>query len=52
MHISNQSKIFITEPDLFENPNEAIEYIIDDSRAEIEATCTGYGGKPDPEFHW
>merc|ERR1719273_198735 len=52
VHVSNQSTIFITLPDLFENPNDVIDFDISDSRAEIEATCTAYGGKPDPEFHW
>ena len=52
VHVSNQSTIFITQPDLFQDPREVIEYDINDSRAEIEATCTAYGGKPEPEFHW
>lgn len=52
IHISNQSTIFITEPDHFQDPNEMIEYTLDQSNERIEATCTAYGGKPDPEFHW
>ena len=42
----------ITQPDLWEDPHAVIEYQIDDNRAEIEATCTAYGGKPEPIFHW
>ena len=50
--VSNQSTIAITEPDLFQDPNEVISYEIDRTNTEIEATCTGYGGNPEPTFHW
>jgi hypothetical protein len=50
--VSNQSRIFITEPDLWEDPNEVVEYKIGDNNDEIEVTCTAYGGNPDPVFHW
>ena len=52
LHVANQSYVVITEPDLWQDPHAVIEYQIDESRAEIEATCTAYGGKPVPEFHW
>jgi len=50
--VSNQSTIFITEPDLWSDPSEVISYEIDKTNTEIEATCTGYGGNPEPTFHW
>ena len=37
---------------MWENPNDVITYEIDNSNAEIEATCSAYGGNPEPEFHW
>ena len=52
VHVSNKSKLFITEPDLRVKPNEVVQYSVGDSNSEIEATCTGYGGNPEPEFHW
>ena len=50
--VSNQSTIFITEPDLWSDPSEVISYEIDKTNTEIEATCTAYGGNPEPKFHW
>ena len=50
--VSNQSKIYITEPDLWQNPSEVISYDLSSSSSEIEATCTGYGGNPEPKFRW
>ena len=52
LHVANKSYVVITEPDLWQDPHAVLEYQIDDTRAEIEATCTAYGGKPVPEFHW
>lgn len=52
LHVANKSYVVITEPDLWQDPHAVVEYQIDDTRAEIEATCTAYGGKPVPEFHW
>ena len=52
LHVANKSYVVITEPDLWQDPHAVVEYQIDDARAEIEATCTAYGGKPVPEFHW
>ena len=50
--VSNQSKIYITEPDLWQNPSEVISYDLSNSNSEIEATCTAYGGNPEPTFRW
>ena len=50
--MSNQSKIYITEPDLWSDPSEVITYDLSKTNTEIEATCTGYGGNPEPIFHW
>ena len=50
--VSNQSKIYITEPDLWSDPSEVITYDLSKTNTEIEATCTGYGGNPEPIFHW
>jgi len=50
--VSNQSTIYITEPDLWSDPSEVITYEIDKTNTEIEATCTAYGGNPEPTFHW
>ena len=50
--VSNQSKIYITEPDLWSDPSEVITYDLTKTNTEIEATCTGYGGNPEPTFHW
>ena len=52
VYASNQSTLFITKPDLWSDPNEVIEYEVDNSNSEIEAACTAYGGNPKPEFHW
>lgn len=52
IHVANQTTIFITDPDLEEDSSQTIEYDLEDERAEIEATCTGYGGKPEPTFRW
>jgi len=51
-YVSNQSTIFITEPDLWSDPSEVITYDLLKNNPEIEATCTGYGGNPEPTFHW
>jgi len=50
--VSNQSTIFITEPDLWSDSSLVISYEIDKTNTEIEATCTAYGGNPEPKFHW
>ncbi|TRY75785.1 hypothetical protein TCAL_01291 [Tigriopus californicus] len=52
IHVANQTTIFITDPDMEEDSSQTIEYDLEDERAEIEATCTGYGGKPEPTFRW
>ena len=52
VYAANQSTIYITKPDLWQDPDEIIEYTIDNSNTEIEASCTAYGGNPKPEFHW
>ena len=50
--MSNQSSIQITKPDLRSDPDAAIAYTIGEDGAEIESTCTAYGGVPDPTFKW
>jgi len=52
VYAANQSTIYITKPDLWQDPDEIIEYTIGNSNTEIEASCTAYGGNPKPEFHW
>jgi len=50
--VANMSTLYITDPDLEEDSRATIEYDLEDTRSEIEATCRAYGGRPAPEFHW
>eukprot|EP00095_Tigriopus_kingsejongensis_P010351 maker-scaffold1185_size56580-snap-gene-0.13 protein:Tk10351 transcript:maker-scaffold1185_size56580-snap-gene-0.13-mRNA-1 annotation:"amidohydrolase" len=50
IHVANQTTIFITEPRIEQDSSLTIEYDLEETRSEIEATCRGYGGKPKPTF--
>jgi len=49
---SNQSRVFFKVPDLLADDNQVIIYDLEASRPEIDATCRGYGGSPEPKFVW
>jgi len=48
VYVSNVTEIHITDP----AEGDDIQYDLSRTSKAIEATCTGYGGSPDPTFHW
>ncbi len=48
--MAQYSEVEITYPD--ERSGDGAEWNMDDEDAEIEVTCTAYGGVPEPEFRW
>ena len=52
LYVANMSALYITEPDLVDDPGLTIEYNLDDDRREIEATCRAEGAIPEPTFMW
>lgn len=51
LYVSNHSQVYISEPDMWEDSSQVIEYEAN-NRGEIQAACTGIGGRPAPTFHW
>jgi hypothetical protein len=52
LFVSNQSELWISEPDLQKDDSQTILYGANDNNAEIEATCRAVGGRPIPKFQW
>jgi len=48
IYVSNVTEIAITEP----TDGDDIQYDLSRQSRAIEATCTGFGGLPEPTFHW